>query len=175
MRRALIAITIVASLTVGGTASAQRAIHFGIGGGPAFPTGTFHNDHSTGWNGLGAVIIGFPESFYGLRFDYSTNEFAGRQVLGQKYHSTKAPAVTANMVGTFPLGSIKPYVVAGGGWYPYQEATDTKRDNDFGMNGGAGITFPLLVGAGFLEGRYHSVSGRKTAHHFVPVTFGILF
>jgi opacity protein-like surface antigen len=122
-----------------------------------------------------AVIWGSEGSLVGARVDYSSNQFNGRRVNGTTYGGIRLSAVTANVVVTLPLGSIKPYGMVGGGWYPYREAGDSKRDNDFGGTIGGGITFPFLVGAGFIEGRYHAVSGRATARTFVPITFGILF
>lgn len=159
----------------GGSLGAQQAIHFGIGGGISTPVGKFGDTHSLGVQGLAAVIWGGESSIMGARIDYSTNQFNGRSVSGTTYGDIRLSAVTANIVFTLPLGSIKPYGMIGGGWYPYREAGDGKRDNDFGETIGAGLTFPFFVGAGFIEGRYHAVSGRATARTFVPVTVGILF
>jgi Outer membrane protein beta-barrel domain len=159
------------------TASGQRMIHLGIGAGIAIPAGTFRDTYTPRENVLITVAAGPQTSPFGVRLDYSYNEFGGKSVLGKPSQGTHLNIVTANLIAVLPFGMVKPYLVGGGGLYRFQEAADTSltTKNDFGSNIGIGCTFPFLSNAGFIEARYHRIYGRTVSEQLVPVTVGIMF
>ncbi len=161
-----------------GPVSAQRSTHIGIGGGAAVPVGKFGDSYTTGPEGLVALLLGPAESPIGLRIDYSYNAFRGQTTGGVRYSDSHVNALTGNLVVTARVASAKPYLIGGGGWYPYRDGGDSTRTNAFGVNGGAGIGFPLPLtelGA-FIEVRYHATHAPHHAdRRFVPITFGLMF
>lgn len=175
MSHGWIAITAVELLVSASSAVAQRVVHIGVGGGIAIPTGVFTQTYSPKGAAMVALIAGSQEYPIGVRLDYSYDQFHGKRTLGKKIPDATMRIVTADAVATLPTDDVKPYAVGGVGWYPYREPTDARRDNDIGVNIGAGITFPCVVGAGFIEGRLHHVLGRKTGGEFFPVTLGLVF
>jgi hypothetical protein len=171
------AVGVICSLTVTVRARAQDGIKLQIGGGVAIPTARFDTTYTSGPAALVAITNGGSESPLGLRLDYSYNGFKGKTIAGRRYRDAHMNVVTGDLVFSLHTGPyIKPYVLGGAGWYPYREATDTKRRNEWGANAGAGITFPfpLQAGSGFLEARLHRVFGGGTqARRFVPIILGV--
>lgn len=160
-------------------AAAQRSTHIGLGGGVALPVGAFGDTYSAGPQGLVTLVTGPAESPLGLRIDYSYNGFRGQNVSGVQYGGSHINAITGNLVLTARVASAKPYLIGGGGWYPYRDIGEAKRTNAFGVNGGVGVGFPLplLSGiGGFVEARYHTAHApHHTDRTFVPITLGIMF
>lgn len=169
----------ICCVAVSASAWAQRSTHILLGGGAAIPVGTFDTTYKTGLHGLVGLTLGPPDAIAGLRLDYTYNGFHGRTLAGKRYRNTHVNALTANVVVPFRASYVKPYLIGGGGWYPYREAVDNnKRSNGWGVNGGLGISFPLPgteVG-GFIEGRLHVVyAAHGVQRRFVPVTVGVIF
>lgn len=174
----------LAALAAGSIASAfapARAAGQGtqlqLGGGMAIPVGRFDTTYTSGPAALVAITSGGSESSLGARLDYSYNGFRGKTVNGRHYRDAHMNVVTGDIVFSLHTGPyIKPYVLGGAGWYPYREATDTKRRNDWGANIGTGVTFPLPLtdAGGFIEARYHRVfGGGVQARRFVPIVLGV--
>lgn len=157
-------------------ASAQeRTTHLEIGGGVAIPTARFDSTYRAGRAALIGVSTGGGDYPVGFRLDFSYADFRGKTAGAKSYRDAHFDAATLNLV--VPLGAgpyIKPYLITGLGWYPFREATASRRDNDFGVNAGGGITFPLPVASGFLEARYHRIfGGGVSARRFVPIILGV--
>lgn len=178
MKSILAALVAAAALaSVPNTASAQeRTTHLEIGGGAAIPTARFDSTYSTGRSALVGVSVGGGDSPVGFRLDFSYSDFRGKTIGGKTYRDAHINATTVNLL--IPVGSgpyIKPYVITGIGWYPYREAADNSRSNDYGVNAGGGITFPLPVASGFIEARYHRIfGGGVTARRYIPITVGLV-
>lgn len=157
--------------------AAAQGVQLQLGGGVAIPVGRFDTTYTSGPAGLIAITDGGSESSIGLRLDYSYNSFRGKTVNGKRYRDAHMNVVTGNVVLSLPTGPyIKPYALVGLGWYPYREATETKRKNDWGANVGGGLTFPIPFSAagGFIEARYHRVfGGGVQARRFVPIMVGV--
>ena len=181
MKSRLVIATILASIMSVAAAGRARAQDGGlkiqIGGGAAIPVGRFDTTYTSGPAGLVAISNGGSESPLGLRLDYSYNGFKGKTIAGRRYRDAHMNVVTGDVVFSLHTGPyIKPYVLGGAGWYPYREAGDTKRRNDWGANIGAGLTFPLPFSpaGGFLEARLHRVfGGGVQARRFVPIVLGV--
>lgn len=173
-----LAIAVILGAGLASTAGAQQSVHLGVGGGAAIPTGQLDSLYSPGPGGLVTLAFGPPDAPMGLRLDYQYAGLQGKAIAGRDLPNTHISSVTANLVMAFRVGYVKPYLIGGGGWYPLRLAGDTKRQNDWGYNAGAGIGFPLPftnVGA-FVEARYHDVNRSDApSYHFVPITIGLLF
>lgn len=178
VRMTLLASALACSAAVpAATVGAQSQTQLQIGGGIAIPVARFDTTYSSGSAALIAITRGGNDSPLGVRLDYSYNAFRGKTIDGKRYRDAHMNVVTADLVFSMHTGPyVKPYVLAGLGWYPYREATATKRSDDTGANIGAGLTFPLPLTplSGFLEARYHRVFGQRVqARRFVPVVLGL--
>lgn len=171
-----VALLLVLSVSAA-TLPAQRSVHLALGGGSAIPVGKTDSSYSAGPMAMLAVIAGPQTSFLGMRLDASYNQLNGRDTGPRPVRNLHLNAVTANLVATLPSGYVKPYAVVGAGWYPVREPVDGKRHNEFGANGGLGLTFPFFGAAGFVEARYHKVAAPAGVRdrRFVPITVGIVF
>lgn len=71
-----------------------------------------------------------------------------------------------------PEARVRPYVIGGAGLY-------VNGGSDFGINAGAGATFPLGVGdspaRAFAEARFHVIFAEGSSVQQVPLTAGIMF
>lgn len=159
------------------TAAAQRSIRLGIAGGVAVPVGRADSLYSAGPAGMIAIVTGSTSFPIGLRLDYTYNQFHGRSARTPRTPDLHFSAVTADLIATLPTGYVKPYIIGGGGWYPIREPADGARHNEFGLNAGIGVAFPLFGAAGFLEARYHRITGPTgfADRRFVPVMLGVMF
>jgi len=177
-RLGLSAFTLGMLLVAAEPAAAQRSVHLGLAGGAAIPVGKLDSTYSTGPSGLVTLAFGSQDTPIGLRLDYQYAGFNGKTVGGAVIPDMHMSAVTANLVVAFRVGYAKPYIMGGGGLYPFRAAGATKSENDWGANGGVGVGFPLpytTIG-GFIEARYHDVNRSNTSsYHFVPITLGIMF
>ncbi len=175
---AIAAITTTIGLGFASQASAQRSVHIGVAGGAVFPVGKLDSTYQSGSSGLLSLVFGSEDTPIGLRLDYQYDGFKGKTISGIRKADFHVNSVTANLVVPFGVGYAKPYIIGGFGLYPMLLPGATKRENDFGENGGAGIGFllPYTNLAAFLEARYHSVNrANASSYHFVPITLGILF
>ncbi len=82
---------------------------------------------------------------------------------------------TANALYNFSTSSdarIRPYVIGGAGIY-------ADGGSDFGINAGAGATFPLGLGdspaRAFVEARFHAIFAEGNTIQQLPITAGIMF
>ncbi len=178
MRREIFAIAFVTAIgSAASSAGAQRSTHLGIAGGVTIPVGILDGTYSTGVSGLATLSMGPSESPIGLRVDYQYAGLNGKTVNGAKVPDIHVSSLTANMVIAFRVAYVKPYLIGGAGWYPLR-LPGAKRENDFGVNGGAGIAFPIpytAIGA-FVEARYHDVNRSDTSpYHYIPITLGVMF
>ncbi|HEY5086392.1 MAG TPA: hypothetical protein VII66_03450 [Gemmatimonadaceae bacterium] len=178
MKHPCLAIAVVMATTSATSVAAQQSIHLGVAGGAVFPVGKLDSTYSAGRSGLVTLAIGPQDTPIGLRLDYQYDEFNGKTIGGATVPGMHISSVTANLVLAFRVGYVKPYIIGGGGLYPFRAFGETKRENDWGANGGVGLGFPIpytTIGA-FIEARYHDVNRSNTSsYHFIPVTFGILF
>jgi len=178
MKVLILAIAIAAGTGLTSPVGAQQSTHLGIAGGAAFPVGKLDSTYASGPSGLITLSAGSQDAPLGLRVDYQYDGFKGKTIGGTAVHGIHVNSLTANLVVPFRVGYAKPYIIGGAGLYPLRLPGATKRENDWGANGGAGIGFPLpstSIG-GFIEVRYHSVTrSNASAYHFIPVTLGVMF
>lgn len=170
---------LILGLTVSAVSvSAQHSITIGLGGGAAIPVGKLDSTYAAGPDALVTLAAGPADSPFGLRLDYNYDGFHGRNAAGKNLGGTHINSVTGNVLFTVRTGALKPYAIAGGGWYPYRDPGAAKRTNAWGENVGLGFGFPLPYSGigGFIEARYHVVNvPHHSTRHFVPITLGVMF
>lgn len=149
-----------------------------IAGGVNAPVGNLGNSADLGYTVSAALNVGGTALPVGLRFEGAYN------ALGLKNTSGDIRIISATANAVFNLGKTAdaPYFIAGLGAYnrrltldPFRSAGDR---TVVGINGGAGLRFPLSGIATFVEARYHIMLGKSndaTNYQFIPITFGIMF
>jgi hypothetical protein len=174
-------LVICAQATMPSIGLAQKGYAIGFGGGAAFPVGRLADVQNTGYNAIVTLAIGFSDLPIGIRFDGMYNNLSDTDSPPTGVTSTKlrVSALLANFIYAFPGTTKKAYLIAGGGLYKAEaEGSSAKSENDWGFNGGFGVTFGFGPFASFLESRYHSVSRSESkggVYQFVPITFGFMF
>ena len=178
MRLFVCATVLVAGAALAHPAHAQRSIHLGIAAGAVVPVGVLDNRVGAGVTGLATISMAPQDAPLGLRLDYQYSEFKGKTTSGIATGDMHINSATANIIVPFRAGYAKPYLIGGFGYYPLRLPGAAKRENDWGGNGGAGISFglPFAETGAFLEVRYHAINrANAQTYHFVPITFGVLF
>ncbi len=182
IRRSLIVVGIAAACISAPVSQARAQLTFGVGGGATFPTGNLGNSYATGYNILAALGIGNASWPVDLRVDGMFNQMQGQA--GVPIGALQLWTLNANVVYNIMHGhSITPYLIGGVGYYNtsyHVTATDSTvfaggntRNNDFGLNGGAGLRFGKGSLSLFLEARFHYVYVPGGHLEFIPLTAGI--
>jgi Outer membrane protein beta-barrel domain len=171
----MVTVLIAAFMAATSTAYSQSAVQLGVGGGVTIPAGMFRDAYNPKENVMVSVSAGPQASPLGVRVDYSYNEFGGRHNAGGTSNDLHLNIITGDFILASPVGLVKPYVVAGGGYYRFRDAVDLNSSNDFGVNAGVGCTFPMRSTVGFVEARYHRIFAKSVSEQLVPVSVGILF
>lgn len=160
MRRVVMgAVLAVFLAATGSTRAAAQGVVFGAGGGPTF---SLEDGGGTDFHLLGTVRFGGeedkPVSFRVdgmLQFTDADDLIIG--TANVMYHFTSSES------------RLRPYVIGGAGIY-------ADGGTDFGINAGAGFTFPLGNSPArlFGEARFHSIFAENTINQ-LPFTVGIVF
>lgn len=111
-----------------------------------------------------------------LRFNREQGNPVGFRVDGMvQFADDEIYIGTINALYSFtnaPEARVRPYVIGGAGLY-------ANGGTDFGINAGAGATFPLGVGdspaRAFAEARFHVTFAQGNSIQQVPLTAGIMF
>lgn len=170
-------------------ASAQVRGVLGVGLG--VPVGDFADEtggaaQSGGGTALAGLELLAPGRNFGLRVDGAYNRFctsacddaAGDLDIRYRFWN-------ANLSGIleFPVGieaNVRPYVLAGVGFYNYKlegddVTTAVESENDFGVNGGLGVTVAMGRVGLFAEGRFHNVFASGSDLQYIPIMVGARF
>lgn len=175
------ALAICAQAIMPSVGLAQKGYAIGFGGGAAIPVGKLADVQNTGYNAIVTLAIGFSDLPIGMRFDGMYNDLSdtGSPPIGVTSTKLRVSALLANFVYAFPGTTKKAYVIAGGGLYKSKtDVSGAKSENDWGFNGGLGVTFGFGPFASFVESRYHSISRSESkggVYQFVPITLGFMF
>jgi len=174
----------VVPLAILAIATPVRAqITFGLGGGPAIPTGNLSNAYNTGFDALLNLGVRVPAFPLGFRADGMFDQFPGKSSLGVPGNS-QIYSLTANGVLTLtgtPI--VAPYLIGGFGYYNdhYRvvvsgasvAAGGSTSNNNTGINGGGGIRLGIASFGLFGEIRYHYVFNGPHPIELIPITFGV--
>ena len=168
MRRVLFTAAFLAALPA--AASAQ----FAVGVGAAIPTGDFDDAVDTGLHLQGSFNIGLPllpdVRIDGIYQTYSGGDDVSTDILGGG----------VNLLLDLPLVVIKPYLLAGVGYYDVSVEGEEGgvsaeiSDSEFGFTGGAGVRVGLGRLGVFGEARVLRIGGDFDLTS-IPILVGVTF
>ncbi|MGH2609626.1 MAG: outer membrane beta-barrel protein [Tepidiformaceae bacterium] len=159
-------------LGVAPTADAQTP-SFWLGAGLTMPTSDYGDFASTGFHGMGAVSLGLGTGALGVRVEGVYHRTGLEQ--GVDGNTSILGAMASLMYSVPSPGTVKPYLIAGAGYYKANvEVTGfgSADESDLGFGGGGGIQFAMGGTTLFAEVRYITVGGDVQAD-FLPITVGI--
>jgi hypothetical protein len=188
MKRTILGALALIALTSGAAAAQVRPVTLGIAAGASVPMGDANDISETGFHVLGSLSAKPPLFPLGLRADIMYNQLGVKDDLGDPFiedgDNLRLFSVNLNVLlsgsSPTPLVGFAPYVIGGVGYYN-SKLGDFDAENDFGLNGGAGIRFNLGGFSTFGEIRYHYIfvgedeAGEDFNLSFLPITFGIMF
>jgi hypothetical protein len=177
MIKRVLAVAAAASF-LGGAPSLPAQASPMVAGGLNAPVGRLGDVTDMGYVITGGLNLGAPISPVGARLEGS---YSG---LGYKGGGGDVRLISGTANAIFNLGATRdaPYLIAGVGAYNRSSGSDTfgygSGSTVVGVNGGAGLRFPLNGLSTFFEARYHVMLGNAadgTNYQFIPITFGISF
>ena len=177
MNTRFLAVLVVAGL-MSGTPALHAQASVMVSGGLNAPVGRLGDITDIGYIVTGGLNLGAPISPVGARLEGS---YSG---LGYKGGGGNVRLISGTANAIFNLGTTRdaPYLIAGLGAYNRSSGSDAfgygSGSTVVGVNGGAGLRFPLSGLSTFFEARYHIMLGNAvdgTNYQFIPITFGISF
>jgi hypothetical protein len=182
MKRSIIPVCALLSLSVAQPALAQRLISLALGGGVSIPQGNLSNAASVGWNALGSLVLSAPMQPLGLRADVAYNRFNFKDDLQAALGTSGSQSIgslTLNATYRLPAPGtpISPHLIAGLGAYRTDCSVSgaCSAATHFGWNVGLGTKLYVLGFRSFLEARYHRTTADGGSINYFPVTIGFLF
>jgi hypothetical protein len=170
--------TIVVASVLSAASNAQAQVSLLVSGGLNAPVGRLGDVTDIGYIVTGGLNLGAPISPVGARLEGS---YSG---LGYKGGGGDVRLISGTANAIFNLGATSdaPYLIAGLGAYNRSSGSSSfgygGGSTVVGINGGAGLRFPLSGLSTFFEARYHLMLGNDadgTNYQFIPITFGISF
>jgi opacity protein-like surface antigen len=167
------------------TARAQgtSGLHFGVEGGITKPQGDTGDVFDDGWNGGALLVWNFPVVPVGLRIDGSYHKLDG---VDATTGDAEVLAGTANVVVGFRAILLKPYFLAGVGYYrlDFSDASFPSsfrgKSNETGWNAGAGVSIDfhrtgVLAAAKSPRLKISVRRSRSERRGPVPISVGLVF
>jgi hypothetical protein len=159
------------------TAQDSKPVSVGVMGGLSLPMGDLGDAVESGFNITGSVYFMPSGSRFGLRGDLGYDSFSGK---GNSNFNSNILSFTGNVllpVGTETAeGSIRPYVIGGGGFYRFSnDVPGSDSNTDFGIGVGGGLEFKLAGFSTFAEARFVNVFSDPGSTRWIPITFGVRF
>lgn len=177
MTKRLLAIA-TATLLVAAPALARAQTSLSVSGGFNAPVGRLGDLADIGYNAAAGLGFGGTSLPVGARLEVGYNGFGFKGGAGDLRIITG----TANAIFNISATKDAPYLIAGIGAYNRSSGSSTLGYGGgataLGINGGAGLRFPLSGLSTFFEARYHVMLGSSaegTNYQFIPITFGIAF
>jgi opacity protein-like surface antigen len=191
--------TLAALMSLAGTvaASAQQLppARFGIGAGITSPRGAYHANQlgegfNSGWQGMGFLEFRRANHPLGVRVDVVIGENPANDQLNANAGATVKMRMFGGDVDLiYNFGQvatrIRAYVLGGVGRFSITRSSQSggiaapdQSESKFGWNAGAGVMFPVRLGAFFLEARYFEISNSFVSSGnapFVVATAGFRF
>ncbi len=174
-KRLLPALVVLATLSSAADARAQASLF--VSGGLNAPVGQLGDLTDMGYIVTGGLNFGSTLVPVGARLEGSFSD------LGYKGGGSDIRLISGTANAIFNLGTTRdaPYLIAGLGAYNRSSGSSTfgySGRTAVGINGGAGLRFPLSGLSTFFEARYHIMLGNDaegTNYQFIPIMFGISF
>jgi len=190
--------------------AARTPVSATLTAGAAMPMGDLDNFYNLGY-GFGGGIEFAPSMLpFGMRGELGYTRFSAETVRGsdgaggtfsiKPKSSNLSVTVNALLGPTVPAAQIRPYAIAGVGFYNTSEGgsfsgggfsgSATESKGSLGFNGGAGVRFQFVGFSSFVEARYHHIlkgeieEGDPTDPNatttwksaaYLPIHFGISF
>jgi len=183
MRKLLGSALVLAVLVFAGTAAAaaQSDVRFGLGAGVVIPMGDYSDDVAWGDKlgflfGAGASI-GLGTAPVRIRVEGSYSQTAHDSAAwGGVDGNTKILGGMASVVYPFETaGKVKPYVLAGIGYYSVKESILDESESGVGFGGGAGLMLAAGSANILLEVRYLTSKAGGLNFARLPIMVGVSF
>lgn len=156
----------------------QPKVSYGVAAGLAMPMGDYGDLDKLGFTFGAGASFALGSAPVRLRIEGSWSQTSHDDVGGSPVEgNTKILGGMASLVYPFQTaGTVKPYVLAGLGYYNVDfefTGVGSADESKVGFGGGAGVRFPLSSASLFLEGRFMSVSTSGSSTTWVPIIVGI--
>lgn len=189
MKRRIVMYAVALSLALLHSAAYARPFKVGFGGGMSVPVSDAKDEFKNGFHGKAMVEWNAPVLPLGLRGSVGYSQLDLRSLTPGAEGKGKILSGLANVSYGFPIGPVKPYIIAGVGAFNIKTegaGTTSYSGTRFGIDGGAGVEFKLGGIAAFVEGKVENIftdqglsSAVGSAQEFktliIPVTFGVFF
>ena len=188
MKRRLVVWAVTLSLALLQSAAAARPVKIGFGGGLSVPVSDAKDVFKNGFHGKAMVKWDAPVLPLALRGSVGYSQLDLKSLTPGVDDKGKILSGLANVSYGFPVGPVKPYIIAGLGAFNVKTEVGgtSSSETKFGIDGGAGLEFKLGGIAGFVEGRLENIftdqglssaigSTQEFKTLIIPVTFGIFF
>ena len=178
--KTLLLTLVAAALTLAPIAATRAQTSISVAGGLSIPVGTLGDVTDIGYSASAGLNLGAPIVPVGARLEIAYAAMGAQRGSGD----IGILSGTANAIFNISPARDAPYIIAGLGVYNRRTsislgtATATDSRTAVGINGGAGLRFPLSGLSTYLEARYHLMLGNAnegTNYQFIPITFGITF
>ena len=185
MKSRIVMCAVALSLALLQSAASARPVKIGFGGGMSVPVSDAKSAFKNGFHGQAMVKWEAPVLPLALRGSVGYSQMDLKSLTPGVDGKGKILSGLANVSYGFPVGPVKPYLIAGVGAFNIKTevaGTTSPSETKFGIDGGAGLEFKLGGISGFVEGKVENIftdqgvnSALSSKTLIVPVTFGIFF
>ncbi len=156
--------------------SSMNPFSFGVFGGATIPLGDLRDEDGvkTGFNLGGLIQVRQPMWPVGLRLDGQFNRFKPKDETDD--FNFDITSVSLDVVFTPATTSeLKPYVLIGPSYFHSSVGAGglSISANDWGFNGGVGVSYMLTGFATFAEARYNWIHTDDGSNSILPISVGI--
>jgi len=185
MQRRFVMCAVALSLVVMSTAASamERPFKIGFGGGVSVPVSDAKSAFDNGFHGKAMLQWKTPAFPLALGASLGYEQFSLNSLAAGVTGTGKILSALGNVSYGFPVGPVKPYLIAGLGAYNMKSSVmgvSGDSQTKFGIDGGAGVQFSLGGLSAFAEARLENIYtdqgvSQSLNTRIVPVTFGVLF
>jgi len=189
MKRRLVLCAVALSLGLLASTAAARPVKIGFGGGMSVPVSDAKDAFKNGFHGKAMVKWDAPVLPLALRGSFGYSQLDLKSLAPGVAGKGTILSGLANVSYGFPVGPVKPYLIAGVGAFNLKSevgGVSGPSETKFGIDAGGGLEFKLGGIAGFIEGKVENIftdqglsgavgSGQNFKTMIIPVTFGIFF
>jgi opacity protein-like surface antigen len=176
------------AMTHSAAVAMPRPFKIGFAGGASVPVSNAADAFKSGFHGKAMFQWSPPVLPLGLRASVGYERLSLKSLTPGVDGTGKILSGVGNFTYGFPVGPLKPYLIAGVGAFNMKTevgGTTSPSQTKFGIDAGAGLEFKLGGIAGFVEGKVENIftdqgftgpgSTQDVKTMIVPVTFGVFF